>query len=198
MSSQDTSAGGISSLIYYLAKYPYLQERARQEVLDVLGEDLDPTLENVQQMHYLFACVREALRINTPISYVVPRISDSPVTLGRYVIPAHTSLILNMYAIHHSEVNWQNAYKFDPDRFPKGSSPSPAWVPFGLGPRQCPAKSFALNEQLVLTAMLLREYEWTLPTHSPHADALQNAFSPFALCLPHDLNLQFSRRKTRS
>lgn len=182
--------------MYFLAKYPHIQERARKEVLEVLGETTDPTFENVQQMHYLMACVREGLRINTPIQYVVPRVSASAVSLGQYVIPANTSIILNIHAIHHSEVNWPEPFKFDPDRFPKGFNGGAAWVPFGLGPRQCPAKAFALNEQMVLTAMLLRQYEWALPAKSRHAVAVQNAFSPFALSLPHQLDLEFTRRKS--
>ncbi|KAI0319618.1 cytochrome P450 [Amylostereum chailletii] len=102
IAGHDTSSGGISTLIYYLAKHPDLQARARKEVLDVLGDDTDPTLETVQKMHYLVACVREALRVNTPISYVVPRATSSSVTLGRHTIPPNTSIILNIYAIHHN------------------------------------------------------------------------------------------------
>jgi hypothetical protein len=43
--------------------------------------------------------------------------------------------------------------------------------------------------------MLLREYEWTLPADSIHRDGLKNAFSPFALTLPHDLHITFTKRK---
>ncbi|KAI0346712.1 cytochrome P450 [Trametopsis cervina] len=195
IAGHDTSAGGISSLVYLLAKHPELQERARKEVMSVLGATGEPTLENVQQMPYLMSCSREALRINTPISYVVARAADTPVKLGRYTVPARASLIVNMYAIHHDERHWPNAYEFDPDRFPKGGlGPSGvAWMPFGGGPRQCPARAFALNEQMVLSSMLLREYEWSLPEGSPHKDTVQNAFSPFALSLPHNLDIRFAK-----
>ncbi|KAJ7680009.1 cytochrome P450 [Mycena rosella] len=67
------------------------------------------------------------------------------------------------------------------------------WVPFALGPRQCPARNFAMYEQRALAAVLLREYEWELPAGSKHAKAVQNAFSPFALTLPHELNLTFRK-----
>ncbi|VDB92600.1 unnamed protein product [Peniophora sp. CBMAI 1063] len=197
IAGHDTSAGGISSLIYYLAIHGDLQERARREVLSVLGRDKDPTLELSQQMQYLNACVREALRINTPISYLVPRAASTTVQLGPYAIPPHTSIVLNIYAIHHKEDDWPNPFKFDPDRFMKGSgSIAPAWIPFGMGQRQCPARAFALNEQTVLTAMLLREYEWTLPVGSSHACGIQNAFSPFALTVPHKLDICFTKRKS--
>ena len=176
-----------------MAKHGDLQAQAREEVNKVIGTADAPTLDDVQKMPFLMACVREALRINTPIAYVVPRTARMPVQLGRYTVPANTSIILNIYAVHHNERDWPSPFKFDPCRFQQDCSGGPAWIPFGLGPRQCPAKAFALHEQMVLTAMLLREYQWSLPSRSVHANDVQNAFSPFALSLPHKLDLLCTR-----
>ena len=52
-----------------------------------------------------------------------------------------------------------------------------------------------MYEQRTLGAMLLNEWEWTLPKGSPHQDGLKNGFSPFALSLPKDLYLDFERCK---
>lgn len=51
-----------------------------------------------------------------------------------------------------------------------------------------------MYEQRVLGAMLLREWEWTLPTNSPHKAGIRNGFSPFALSLPKDLYIDFKKR----
>ena len=61
-----------------------------------------------------------------------------------------------------------------------------SWIPFANGPRQCPARNFALYEQRALAVMLLREYTWVLPEGSVHRDGLKNAFSPFALTVPEN------------
>ncbi|TFY60465.1 hypothetical protein EVG20_g7409 [Dentipellis fragilis] len=198
IAGHDTSAGGISTLIYYMARNPDIQARARDEVLSVLGYGSDPTVNSLKQMPYLNACVNEALRINTPISYIVPRTTSMPVSLGNYSIPAHASLIFNIYVIHHNPRDWAEPEKFDPERFllpDMNWKERGLWVPFAQGPRQCPARSFALHEQLILTALLLREYEWTLPSDSIHLDSLKNAFSPFALSIPRDLTVKFACRK---
>ncbi len=50
-----------------------------------------------------------------------------------------------------------------------------------------------MYEQRTLAAIFLRDYEWSLPEHSIHEGSLKNAFSPFALTLPHDLELTFRR-----
>jgi cytochrome P450 len=56
----------MSSLVYYLAKDKALQERARAEVIAALGKE-DPDLVNMRHLPFTQACIREALRINTPI-----------------------------------------------------------------------------------------------------------------------------------
>lgn len=65
--------------------------------------------------------------------------------------------------------------------------------PFALGPRQCPARNFALYELRTLIAMLLLKWTWTLPEDSPHLDTPRNGFSPFALSLPKNLEIDFKR-----
>lgn len=66
---QDTTAGAMSSLVYYLAQNPEMQIRAREEVLGALGNN-DPTMENMRHTPFTQACIREALRINTPIASI--------------------------------------------------------------------------------------------------------------------------------
>ncbi|TFY79240.1 hypothetical protein EWM64_g4773 [Hericium alpestre] len=121
IAGHDTSAGAMSSLVYYLAKDQDMQAQARAEVLAALGDD-DPDAQNMRNMPFTQACIREALRINTPITYMVPRASAEPALLtaanGKtYFLPPHTSVILNICAIHHNDTYWPNPHTFDPSRF---------------------------------------------------------------------------------
>lgn len=197
IAGHDTSAGGLSSLVYFLARHPDIQEKARQEVLTVMGPSAEPDVEILQKMSYVNACVREALRINTPISYLVPRAAVTSASLGKYEIPAGSSLIFNLYVIHHHEGYFHDPYQFSPNRFldknQAEAGMDEAWLPFGKGPRQCPARNFALYEQRCLIVMLLREYRWALPEDSAHKVKLQNAFSPFALAVPSNLDIIFTK-----
>ncbi|PPQ77543.1 hypothetical protein CVT24_005233, partial [Panaeolus cyanescens] len=74
IAGHDTTAGAMSSFVYYLAKHPELQKRAREEVISAL-EDEEPNLANLRKMSFVQACIRESLRVNTPITYMVPRAS---------------------------------------------------------------------------------------------------------------------------
>lgn len=95
--------------------------------------------------------------------------------------------------MHHNEVVYPDPHVFRPERFldEEGTGAGAligkeSWIPFANGPRQCPARNFALYEQRALAVMLLREYEWVLPEKSVHQDGLKNAFSPFALTVPEN------------
>ncbi|KAJ7765863.1 cytochrome P450 [Mycena maculata] len=192
ISGHDTSAGALSTLFYFLATHPEIQRRAREEIAAVVGK-ADFTAENLSanSLPFLNACIRESLRINTPISYVVPRMSSADAQLGKYTIPAGTSLTVDIYAIHHTEAVWKDPHVYRPERFDTEGLKN--WVPFALGPRQCPARNFAMYEQRTLAAGLLRDYEWELPAGSKHCNSIQNAFSPFALTVPHKLHLTFHK-----
>ena len=146
------------------------------------------------------------MRYHNPSTTTMPRISRVPVEVSGYIIPPKTPVMLNMYGVHHNPRVWTNPELFDPERFlQQDLSLSSAdkhdsddemengWLPFGLGPRLCPARAFSLLEQKTLLVMLLRSFEWRLPEDSIHKDHLQVAFSVFALNLPHDLDLIFSR-----
>ncbi|KAH7929246.1 cytochrome P450 [Leucogyrophana mollusca] len=201
IAGHDTTSGAIASLVYFLAVNQHMQHRVREEVLSTLGPTADPSLSTLspQSLPYLNACIREVLRINPPASYITPRISSEGVTLGKYYVPAGTLLICNIFAVHHSDAVWGDPDIFRPERFlddenKAGARAKVPLIPFSSGPRQCPAQNFAMYEMRALAAMLLREYDWVLPESSIHADGVKNAFSPFALTLPYDLDVEFHKR----
>ena len=51
----DTTAGGIASFCYYLAKYPEVQKRARQEVLQAMKDNTsgEPTFDELRNMPFV-------------------------------------------------------------------------------------------------------------------------------------------------
>ncbi|EJF58701.1 cytochrome P450 [Dichomitus squalens LYAD-421 SS1] len=193
MGGHDTTAGALSTLVYLLGAYPEVQTRAREEVLRIMGKE-EPRMEHYAKMPYLNAVIRESMRYNNPSNVTIPRVASIPLHIGSYVVPPLTPIVLNMCAILHSSNLWSDPEKFEPGRFLKTSKVEEgSWVPFGLGPRQCPARTFSLYEQRVLISMLLREYRWTVPTDSIHHGYIKNAFSPFALSLPYDVYIDFTR-----
>ncbi|TBU29643.1 cytochrome P450 [Dichomitus squalens] len=195
VAGHDTTAGAIASVVYYLAINPEIQHRAREEILEVLG-NAEPKNEHFVRTPYLNAVLREAMRCNTPSNTTLPRISDVPIRVGEYIIPPGTSMVLNICAVHFNDSVWDNPSRFDPERFlDEGGNEAAGFSTFSMGPRSCVARLFSLTEQRVLISMLLREFRWTLPEDSAHSAHLKNGFSAFALSIPENLYIDFFRIK---
>lgn len=70
--------------------------------------------------------------------------------------------VIFAYMIHRDEKYYPNADKFDPDRFLSENSKDRhpyAYIPFSAGRRNCIGQRFALMEEKVLLANILRCFE---------------------------------------
>ncbi|EIW77437.1 cytochrome P450 [Coniophora puteana RWD-64-598 SS2] len=217
LAGHDTTTSVLATLVYYLARHPEIQSKAREEVTRVfashgVSEPEDISVVTSQSLPYLTACVKETMRIQPPGTYITPRISPGVVLGGQY-IPPGVLIVPNIYAIHHSSAIWRDPDVFRPERFTEspstsasttgatfgsangvGSSGREPWLPFSSGPRVCPAHNFSQYELRIIAAMLLLRYEWRLPPGSSHADRLKNAFSSLGMLIPEHLDITFTRR----
>ncbi|KAJ6476930.1 cytochrome P450 4F5 [Mycena sanguinolenta] len=188
----DTTSSGLGTAVYHLAIDSELQSAVRAEVCSVLGERTEPTLADLKRLPLLDAVIHESLRINPPVSLLPARMSDEDVVvLGTY-LPGGVPLVLNVYAAHHTK----REHSFRASRFlSRGEGTGVvhgSFMPFGTGPRQCPARHFALFEQRTLLAMLVAKYKFSLPPGSVHEDRLHNEFGAFGLSVPRALHLEFT------
>ncbi|KAI4549601.1 hypothetical protein MG293_001931, partial [Ovis ammon polii] len=141
----DTTASGISWILYALASHPEHQQRCREEILSLLGDGTSITWDHLDQMPYTTMCIKEALRLYPPIP-VIGRELSKPITFpdGRS-LPAAPLFSLQV---------------FDPSRFAPGSTRhSHAFLPFSGGSRNCIGKQFAMNELKVAVALILLRFE---------------------------------------
>ncbi|CEP06874.1 hypothetical protein [Parasitella parasitica] len=201
VAGHETTASATASFLYYLAANPEIQERARQEVLHVLGdspEDVIPTREELKQMEYLDNCIHETMRINPPTSGNLPRVVTKDTNLGGFFVPKETRISIELYSVHHITKYWDSPEVFNPDRFDKKSTnfrKDSIWMPFGYGPRTCIGQNFSLSEQRVVQAMMLKRYTWTLAPNSEHQHGLKNANGGgIGLLGPESLKIKLTRR----
>ncbi|KAI9257806.1 cytochrome P450 [Helicostylum pulchrum] len=176
LAGHDTTAAAITFALHYLAKYPEIQQREREEAISILGNepnDVLPVGDETKQINYINQVIKESLRISDPVARLfIPRIPTEDTMLSGTFIPKGAKLVTNIFNVHHSSKCWKNPRQFDLDRFGINAESEMAWVPFGSGARQCIGKYFSLNEQRVIKSMLLRKYTWTLPDDSIHKDEI--------------------------
>ncbi|XP_069333354.1 cytochrome P450 4F2-like isoform X1 [Eulemur rufifrons] len=159
----DTTASGLSWVLYNLARHPEHQERCRQEVGQLL-RDREPTeieWEDLVQLPFLTMCVKESLRLHPPVTAISRRCTKDIVLPDGRVIPKGNVCTISIFGIHHNPSVWSDPEVYDPFRFdpenPQKRSPL-AFIPFSAGPRNCIGQTFAMTEMKVVLALTLLRF----------------------------------------
>ncbi|XP_058537061.1 cytochrome P450 4A4-like isoform X4 [Ochotona princeps] len=156
----DTTASGISWILYALATHPEHQQRCREEIQSVLGDGASISWDHLDKMPYTTMCIKEALRIYPPVPSITRKLSKLVTFPDGRSLPKGIVLLLSIYGLHHNPQVWQNPEVFDPCRFaPDSDRHSHAFLPFSGGSRNCIGKQFAMNELKVAVALTLLRFE---------------------------------------
>ena len=119
--------------------------------------------------------INESLRLYPPVLAII-RKAEREVRLGKLTLPAEVLLFIPNIALHHDPQIWgEDVHLFKPERFSEGVAKAtknnmPAFLPFGMGPRNCVGFNFATTEAKITLSMILQRYAFTLSpayVHSP-------------------------------
>ncbi|KAM9353519.1 cytochrome P450 4B1-like [Symphorus nematophorus] len=158
----DTTASGLSFILYSLACHPEHQKICREEIMQTLDGKDTMEWEDLSKIPYTTMCIKESLRLYPPVPGISRRITKPMTFFDGRTVPAGTLVGTSVFGIHRNATVWENPDVFDPLRFlpDNASSRSPhAFVPFSAGPRNCIGQNFAMNELKVATALTLKKYQ---------------------------------------
>lgn len=162
----ETTTHTLGWMFYQVARHPHVQHRLHNEIDRVLGDRL-PSFGDLPRLPYARRVVDETLRMNSAAWQTMRHAVEDDVIDG-YRIPAGSGIYININTLHRHPEYWPDPERFDPDRFlPEAVARRPrnAFVPFGVGPRNCIGKHFALTELQLVLVMLLQRYAIRLPSH---------------------------------
>ena len=122
-------------------------------------------------MTYVDACIKESLRLSSPIGIFSVQAKEETLLDGKYLIPKGQSIQLNLKGLHHDREVWgEDVDVYRPERFLNGgfqALPPNSWKPFGNGMRACIGRSFAEQEMVINIALVLQRFQIQLadPTY---------------------------------
>uniref|UniRef100_UPI00398F18C7 cytochrome P450 4T8 isoform X2 n=1 Tax=Pristiophorus japonicus TaxID=55135 RepID=UPI00398F18C7 len=158
----DTTASGISWLLYCLAQHPEHQQKCREEIQELMEEHKQIEWELLSKMPYITMCIKESLRLFPPVPGISRRLTKPLTFFDGRKLPEGCLVGVSIYCIHMNSMIWDNPEVFDPLRFSPENSMNRnphAFIPFSAGPRNCIGQHFAMNEMKVAVALILSRFE---------------------------------------
>lgn len=174
LAGRDTTACTLSWAVYELSRQPELVRKLRDEILQHVGPDREPTYADMKSMRYLQNVVNETLRLYPAVPYNV-RLALRDTTLprgggpdGSLPLPvlkdtpiAYSTLVMQRRADIYPppSATFAPHNVFSPERWQHWQPKPWTYIPFNGGPRICIGQQFALTEMSYVLCRLFQRYE---------------------------------------
>ncbi|KAL1980530.1 hypothetical protein VTN96DRAFT_3975 [Rasamsonia emersonii] len=187
----------IQTLILFLAAAPEAQERANEELTRVVGSERLPRFEDLPDLPYVRACVKETMRRAPVTTLSMKHFTDHEVVYKEHRIPKGTVVFANTSFLHHDPSRYEEPFAFKPERYLNHNRSSAEYAvaadpyqrdhfTFGAGRRICPATRLAENTLNIAAAHLLWAFEIRPPLEvdsegkqvEGQVDTSEDAFEP--------------------
>lgn len=187
IAGHETTANALTFTLYLLGKYPEVQEKVFQEIIEIESSTND-LVEQLQKMTYLNAVLNESMRLYPP-AWITDRQNVEDDTLGQFYIKKGTLIGVSFYELHRNPKYWENPNEFIPERFlgEQKKKSMQYFYPFGAGPRMCIGAGFAIYEMCLTLSSIIKKYEIK-------STKTEIQFNPLITLKPVGVEVLFSKR----
>ena len=197
IAGSDTTSSSLAWFLLCMVSFPEIQKKIHEELDEAIDKDDLPRWQDVHNMPYLQATICEVMRWCTPVPLTFTNVLRD-ITLGGYHIPTKTPVFLNLTRIHHDEQEWTHPEEFRPERFLDEEGKFVGWtklnafLPFGLGRRECAGITFAKIMLFIFAATLLHRLNFELPEKAQKPN--RESSSVGLVCSPTDFKVVARKR----
>ncbi|XP_065221564.1 cytochrome P450 4C1-like [Planococcus citri] len=161
----ETTALGVSFLMLMLAMHQDAQQKAYEEIVE-LTQDRDFLTENEMNGHFKFLekCIKETLRMFSPVMVTTRRTTKEVVLKDEKIIPANLFVVAFIYLSNRDPDTFENPDKWDPENFSEQAlekRSKNSQLNFGVGPRSCIGYKYAMMSLTAQIVYVLRYYHLT-------------------------------------
>lgn len=166
LAGSETTSSSIEWALTELLCNPEKLKKAKAELNEAVGSERKVEESDVENLPYLQAVIKEALRLHPPIPLLVPRRAMQDTEFMGFFIPEDTQVFVNAWAIGRDPDAWEDPLVFKPERFLgskidyKGNHYE--LIPFGAGRRMCAGVPLARRTLHLLLGSLIHQFDWTL------------------------------------
>jgi cytochrome P450 len=163
VAGHETTANALTWTWYLLSQHPDVEARMHAEINSVL-DGRTPIADDVVKLRYTEMVFAESMRLYPP-AWTLGRRVLSDYTVGGYVLPEGSIVLMSPWVTHHDARYFPEPFKFDPERWTpeaRESRPKFSYFPFGGGPRVCIGEQFAWMEGVLLVATIAQQWKMCL------------------------------------
>jgi len=158
----ETTARALGWTFYCLANSPQERQIVEEEIDAFFEGSVPPPQDWLNALPKTRAAFEEAMRLYPP----APSINRAALADDRYdecVIPKDITVLIMPWTLHRHRSLWGKPDAFLPSRFwpeNRDAIDRYQYLPFGVGPRICIGAGFALQEAIIVLAVLLSRFRF--------------------------------------
>ncbi|KAK6140017.1 hypothetical protein DH2020_026233 [Rehmannia glutinosa] len=149
-----------------LLRHPNTMKKIQDEIDQVVGRTRKVEENDLNNMPYLQATVKEIMRLHPPVPMLIPRNAREDTEFMGYFVPKNTQIFVNAWAIHRDPATWPDPLSFKPERFLDSDIDYKGqhfqMIPFGSGRRSCLGLTLGHKMLSSTIASLLQTFDWKL------------------------------------
>lgn len=150
-----------------LLRNPETLQKARNEILQVIGPQGEIQESDIDRLSYIHAIVKETLRLHPPVPLLLPYIAGNNAQVCGHTIYKGNQVLINAWSISRDPQYWTDPLSFRPERFLGSNVDFKGrdfeYIPFGAGRRICPGLPLAHRMVNLMLASVLHAFNWKLP-----------------------------------
>ncbi|XP_077148597.1 cytochrome P450 2C23-like [Ranitomeya variabilis] len=161
LGGSETTAITLYFGLLILIKYPEIQDKAHEEIDQVIGQERAPKADDRNQMPYTNALLHEIQRISDTFPMGAMRSTTRDVTFHGYHIPKGTNVMPMLTTVLNDPSLFETPEKFNMKHFldEKGKfKKNNGFMPFSAGKRACIAESLVRLQLFIFITVILQKF----------------------------------------
>jgi cytochrome P450 len=157
----ETTANALAWTFYLLSEFPWADAKLAEETRRAPER---PGADDTDNLIYTRMVLEEAMRLYPPVPFMA-REAIAEDTLGKIRVKPGTQIMISPWLLHRHHRLWEEPELFAPERFAPGRREKIhrfAYMPFGGGPRICIGMGFAMQEAMIILAMIAQRWRLQL------------------------------------